>query len=661
MAMRDAGSLPPLLVHAAAHGFDLRAARRRLRHFEALYGLAGEVLTVDFCGQQFLAELEEEASAVERGEPAEDSPRPAKRARTAPAAHEAEDEDVICITSSDEDEPRARPRPPPAPRASAPAHGRSGAAASQGRIDRFFTTPAARRPSRPAAPVREEADACEADLDRLDDLALANLKCFGNARFRPQQRAICAAVLANQDVFVLMPTGGGKSLCYQLPAVLSAGVTVVCSPLLSLIQDQVTALVHGRCDGVPASFLSSQQGAGERAAVLRELAKRRPTLKLLYVTPEQLVNGGALNNALAALAASGQLARFVIDEAHCVSQWGHSFRADYKALGLLRQRYPRVPILALTATATAPVKRDTLAILGMQRCVTFQVSFNRPNLSFAVRPKVGGAAGLAAFAAHVAETYGGVSGIIYCLSRAECAAVADALCAAGCSAVTYHAGMTPLQRASVQREWTAGRARVACATIAFGMGLDKADVRYVLHYSMPKAIEGLYQEAGRAGRDGQPAAHTVFFSAGDHARVVRLIRRGRRQAGAGSTATALRLADAVRDYCAEKAVCRRVQLMAYLGEAFTAAQCGATCDNCQRAAGTLPDGHDDFLPGAGAAGAKAARAKARAKAPRAKKGGKKGSKRAKGGAAKAGRGRGSGSKAAPQSTLFASHWPGAGS
>jgi bloom syndrome protein len=250
----------------------------------------------------------------------------------------------------------------------------------------------------------------------------------------------------------------------------------------------------------------------------------------------------------------------------------------------------------------------------------------------------------AAFAAHVASCYAGASGIVYCLSRDECAAVSDALTAAGVSAAVYHAGMTPRQRVEVQRAWCEGRARVACATVAFGMGIDKADVRFVLHFSMPKAIEGLYQEAGRAGRDGAPATHTLFFSAADHARVVRLIKRGKRQqrgagGGGGSTATALRLADAVRDYCAEKRTCRRVALMAYLGEAFSAAQCGGTCDNCARARGTLPPGHDEPLPGAGNGGAKAPRraraAKGTKKKPRAAKAGKRGG-RAAGGAAAVG-------------------------
>ena len=274
------------------------------------------------------------------------------------------------------------------------------------------------------------------------------------------------------------------------------------------------------------------------------------------------------------------------------------------------------------------------------------VSFNRPNITFAVRPKVGGQKGLAAFAAFVARTYAGQSGIVYCrefpalcssplrlltltppivlstVSRDECSTVCDALCAADVSACVYHAGMTPRQRVAVQRDWCTGATRVACATIAFGMGIDRADVRFVLHYTMPKSIENCYQEAGRAGRDGQPASHTLFFAHGDHSRVVRLIRRGKRQAGGGNTAAALRLADAMRDYCTQKSVCRRVQLLDYLGEQFDSARCRGTCDNCARAAGTLPPGHDDPLPGAGTI------AKPRARKPKAAKGAR-GKKRAR--------------------------------
>jgi bloom syndrome protein len=564
-----------MLAFASEHGFTSRKlVLRCLDEVASTFGLDASVLTPDFCGAELLDALREQAA---RRDADSESP-PSKRRWPAPEA-EAE---VISLTDDDDD----FQRPAAAARAALPSR-------EKGRITSFFTT----QPSQPrlSAPAPAQRSAPAPSVQLLpseadgDDLALANRVCFGNAAFRPTQRAICEAVVSGKDVFVLMPTGGGKSLCYQLPAVLTAGVTVVCSPLLSLIQDQVTALVRGApgTEGVPASYLSSQQSSGEYQAVLRELRKAQPTMKLLYVTPEQLVNGGGLNDVLHSLAERRLLARFVIDEAHCVSTWGHSFRADYKALGVLRQRYPRVPIVALTATATEKVKADVLKILGIdKRCAMFKgtllarllraafvltqrrtplaVSFNRPNINFAVRPKVGGQKGLAAFAAHVARDYAGQSGIIYCLSRDECSTVCDALCAADVSACVYHAGMTPRQRIAVQHAWCSGATSVACATIAFGMGIDRAAVRFVLHYSMPKSIENCYQEAGRAGRDGLPASHTLFFSAGDHARVVRLIRRGKRQAGGGNTAAALRLADAMRDYCTQQRVCRRVQLLDYL-------------------------------------------------------------------------------------------------
>jgi len=229
-----------------------------------------------------------------------------------------------------------------------------------------------------------------------------------------------------------------------------------------------------------------------------------------------------------------------------------------------------VPLLALTATATERVLADVLKLLRIPHATRFTVSFNRPNLAFNVRPKVGGAAGLAAFAQHVASAYDSrACGIVYCLSRDECATVTAALVARGVDAVTYHAGMTPLQRVKAQRDWASGAARVACATIAFGMGIDKADVRFVLHFTMPKSIEGLYQEAGRAGRDGQAAEHTLFYCSGDHARCVRLTKRGRKRGrggGGGSVSSEVALCDAAKAYCTERRTCRRVLLLKYLGE-----------------------------------------------------------------------------------------------
>jgi bloom syndrome protein len=223
---------------------------------------------------------------------------------------------------------------------------------------------------------------------------------------------------------------------------------------------------------VPAAYLSSQQSAAEYSAVLREMGKQQPTLKLLYVTPEQLVNGRGLTGALDGLSSRGLLARFVIDEAHCVSTWGHSFRNDYKELGCLRQRYPAVPLLALTATATEKVLQDVLKLLRMPRAQLFRVSFNRPNLRWMVRPKIGGKQGLVAFAKHVAAAYPAPAcGIVYCLSRDECSAVAAALGEQGVTADAYHAGMTPKQRCEAQRRWCSGAVRVACATVAFGASL----------------------------------------------------------------------------------------------------------------------------------------------------------------------------------------------
>ena len=623
----------PLVQEAVRRGFSHINSSRVLRDLTTLYNTTSSDLTFAFCGEEFLQMV---ADADTSPYVADTRPRKlegtAKKPRPSAVYVVDDDRDETVLAST-----QVR-------RAALSAVLLSGTLVGTHTLDTLFSRhlqdvydifkrtqrtghnlEAPRRMDRqqqqspPVFPplahqVAQSAPPAIAGTESMDTLALANLKVFGNAAFRPQQRAICEAVLSGRDVFVLMPTGGGKSLCYQLPAILSPGVTVVCSPLLSLIQDQVSALLKLNAgpgaDGIPATFLSSAQRRSDYTAVLRELHKQTPSCKLLYVTPEQLVNGNSLNDALAKLASSGQLARFVIDEAHCVSAWGHSFRADYKMLGCLKERYPQVPILALTATATPRVLADTLKILRIAKVARiFKVTFNRPNLRFNVRPKVGGKAGLEAFAQHVAQDYPATaSGIVYCLSRDECVAVTDALLEANVSATTYHAGMTPRQREHAQRDWCAGVFRVAVATIAFGMGIDKADVRFVLHWSMPKSVEGLYQEAGRAGRDGAAANHVVFYSPADAQRVIRLIRCDRRKGGTavkGSTASQVALAGAVKQYCTNKNTCRRVQLLDYLGESgFDVQQCQGTCDNCARRLGTLSQGHDNPLPGATAKAAK---------------------------------------------------------
>ena len=371
------------------------------------------------------------------------------------------------------------------------------------------------------------------DWREMDDFDLANRMVFKNRSFRHCQRDICEQSVRGCDCFVLMPTGGGKSLCYMLPAILQGGITVVCSPLLSLIQDQVSHLVKDF--SVPATFLSSAQSQGDAVAVFRELRKRRPTIRLLYVTPEKLASSAALADVMRALNDNGLLTRFVIDEAHCVSSWGHDFRPDYKALGCLRKDYPNVPITALTATATPAVRADVMKILKITKTArSFVVTFNRPNISLAVRPKRD-LHDLQKFAEWIADEFGADdAGIVYCLSRDETASVAQALNDArarrhreglppGPSAASYHAGMTDSQRLAVQNKWMSGDVAVCCATIAFGMGIDKPDVRWVVHHCAPKSLEGLYQEVGRAGRDGLPARGVVLYARQDIGRIERCL------------------------------------------------------------------------------------------------------------------------------------------
>ncbi|KAL6785285.1 RECQ1 [Auxenochlorella protothecoides x Auxenochlorella symbiontica] len=433
------------------------------------------------------------------------------------------------------------------------------------------------------APISRSLTPQEHAMDMLD---FANWMVFGNQSFRPRQRDIVEAALSGRDCFVLMPTGGGKSLTYQLPAVLSKGLTVVVTPLLSLMQDQVQALCMLRCGGVPASYLSSQQGVVETRAVFMELAKPNPSLKLLYVTPEQLVKGERLKAALTSLSNRGHLSRVVVDEAHCVSAWGHDFRPDYKQLGLVRSAcFPHTPLMALTATATPEVRKDILSSLRMRYVCKFVVSFFRPNLTFKVIQKDykrNEESMLPGYLHHMLEyimSRGDATGIVYCLSRDESEGVAAAIrdCT-GTSAAHYHAGMTPRARMQVQNDWRQGRVSVVVATIAFGMGIDKADVRYVLHFSLSKALEGYYQEAGRAGRDGLPCECVLYYARKDVPRIVQLLHHGKRSKA--QFQREMELLSQMRDYCEEEKQCRHARLLRYFGEEWTQERCGDRCDNC---------------------------------------------------------------------------------
>ncbi|MBN9460588.1 MAG: DNA helicase RecQ [Burkholderiales bacterium] len=386
-------------------------------------------------------------------------------------------------------------------------------------------------------------------------------RTFGYEAFRGPQAAIVAHLAGGGDAQVLMPTGGGKSLCFQIPAMLRPGTGIVVSPLIALMQDQVDAL---RELGVRAAFLNSSLSGRQAAAVERALLAGE--LDLLYVAPERLLTPRCLE-----LLERVPLALFAIDEAHCVSQWGHDFRPEYLQLTVLHERWPDVPRVALTATADALTRREIVERLALQSAREFVSSFDRPNIRYRIVEKLDARRQLLAF---IRDGHAGEAGIVYCASRAKVDETAQWLSDQGVPALPYHAGMDAATRSAHQSRFLREDGLVMVATIAFGMGIDKPDVRFVAHLDMPKSVEGYYQETGRAGRDGEPAEAWMAYGLADVVQQRRLIEQSEadeayKRVSTGKLDAMLGLAETID--------CRRVRLLAYFGEASTS--CG-NCDNC---------------------------------------------------------------------------------
>ena len=395
---------------------------------------------------------------------------------------------------------------------------------------------------------------------------------FGYEQFRPMQEQIIDGVLQGKDVVVLMPTGGGKSVCYQVPAVVLPGLCVVVSPLIALMKDQVEALL---VNGIPAAYINSSQTAEQQYQIENQCLEGK--LKLLYVSPEKLLSPGFF-----AFLKRIKISLFAVDEAHCISAWGHDFRPEYTQLKVLKQQFPSVPVIALTATADKLTQKDIQEQLYLRNPETYVASFDRPNINLMVKPGRDRFKKITDFL----DRHHNQPGIIYCLSRKGVESLATKLKANGYSTTYYHAGMSPNQRAKAQEDFLRDNVQIVCATIAFGMGIDKSNVRWVIHYNLPKNIEGYYQEIGRAGRDGANSDALLFYSFADVMNMRNMLTEN--QSHEAQTELQLVKLERMQQF-AEASACRRRILLQYFGETMKK-DCG-NCDICrnppQRFDGTL--------------------------------------------------------------------------